>query len=268
MSYYDIIGILADWQEANISIRRPRDLVMTTAQNATPRKRQRLAQTLIDHVRTQIESGALAVGDQLPTEQQLEADFGVSRTVVREAIADLRASGFVSPVQGKGVFVNEPPPSERLTLTSVELRGIPETLELLELRLAIEVEGAGIAAYRRSAEQEAQIRLANQRMGRLIDSGEGTVEADFAFHMAVAAATNNRYYLEVLGHFGPKAIPRGQFPRLPQVTDPAYLSRVHDEHAAILDAISDQDPDRARASMRAHLMASQKRYRRLAEQDE
>lgn len=240
---------------------------MTIEQHTPPRRRQRLAQTLIDAVRSQIEAGTLAVGDQLPTEQQLEADFGVSRTVVREAIADLRASGFVQPVQGKGVFVSKPPEMSRLMLTPMEVKSIPETLELLELRIAIEVESAAIASYRRSSEQEAQIRLANQRMGKLIASGEGTVEADFAFHMAIAVATNNRFYVEVLGHFGPKAIPRGQFPTLPEATDPTYLERVHTEHAAILEAISDQDPDRARAAMRTHLMASQKRYRRLAEEE-
>lgn len=66
------------------------------------RARQRLAQRVIDELRTQIESGKLQAGDQLPTEPQLEAAFDVSRTVVREAIADLRAAGLVKPVQGKG----------------------------------------------------------------------------------------------------------------------------------------------------------------------
>ncbi|MGO7208091.1 FadR/GntR family transcriptional regulator, partial [Rhizobium ruizarguesonis] len=114
--------------------------------------RQRLAQQVIDQLRAQIETGTLRVGDQLPTEPQLEATFGVSRTVVREAIADLRSAGFVKPIQGKGVFVADPKAHSVLSLTPVEIKSIPETLELLEFRMAAEGEAAAIAAYRRTAE--------------------------------------------------------------------------------------------------------------------
>lgn len=230
------------------------------------RGRQRLAQQVIDQLRAQIETGKLRTGDQLPTEPQLESTFGVSRTVVREAIADLRAAGFVKPIQGKGVFVADPKTQSSLSLTSIEIKSIPETLELLEFRMATEGEAAAIAAYRRTAEQEAAIRDANRRMANLIETGQQTVEADYAFHMAVAAATNNRFYVDVLRHFGPRAIPRGQFPTLPDAHDRDYLQKVHAEHIEILSAIAEQDPERARQAMRAHLMASQRRYRMLAEQ--
>jgi len=103
-------------------------------------------------------------------------------------------------------------------------------------------------------------------MANLIDAGQSTVEADYEFHMAIAAATNNRFYVDVLRHFGPRAIPRGQFPTLPEANDRAYLEKVHAEHGEILSAIADQDPDRARQAMRAHMTASQRRYRMLAEQ--
>jgi DNA-binding FadR family transcriptional regulator len=230
------------------------------------RGRQRLAQQLIDTLRDQIETGKLKEGDQLPTEPQLEASFGVSRTVVREAIADLRSAGYVKPVQGKGVFVSDPKATQSLSLTPVEIKSIPETLELLEFRMAAEGEAAAIAAYRRTAEQEAAIRAANRKMAHQIEHGLPTVEADYEFHMAIAAATNNRFYVDVLRHFGPRAIPRGQFPTLPEASDRTYLEKVHAEHGEILAAIADQDPERARQAMRAHMLASQRRYRMLAEQ--
>ncbi|MBN8954866.1 MULTISPECIES: FadR/GntR family transcriptional regulator [unclassified Rhizobium] len=229
------------------------------------RGRQRLAQRVIDELRTQIEAGKLRVGDQLPTEPQLEATFDVSRTVVREAIADLRAAGLVKPVQGKGVFVSDTSARSGLSLTPVEIGSIPETLELLEFRMATEGEAAAIAAYRRTAEQEAAIAAANRKMAMLIEQGLSTVEADYAFHMAIAAATNNRFYVDVLRHFGQRTIPRGQFPTLPEASDRAYLEKVHAEHAEILAGIADQDADRARQAMRAHMMASQRRYRLLAD---
>ncbi|NTJ61966.1 FadR family transcriptional regulator [Agrobacterium rhizogenes] len=230
------------------------------------RSRQRLAQQVIDQLRMQIEVGELQAGDQLPTEPRLEAAFGVSRTVVREAIADLRAAGLVKPVQGKGVFVADLTERSRLALTPVEIKSIPETLELLEFRMAAEGEAAAIAAYRRTAEQEAAIAAANRKMALLIEQGLSTVEADYEFHMAIAAATNNRFYVDVLRHFGARTIPRRQFPNLPEASDHVYLEKVHAEHAEILAAIADQDPERARQAMRAHMLASQRRYRMLAEQ--
>ncbi len=224
-----------------------------------------MAQKVIDQLREQIETGKLQAGDRLPTEPQLEAAFEVSRTVVREAIADLRAAGLVTPVQGKGVFVSAMPAPSSPVLTPVEIKSIPETLELLEFRMATEGEAAAIAAYRRTAEQEAAIAAANRKMAMLIEQGLPTIEADYEFHMAVAVATNNRFYVDVLRHFGSRTIPRGQFPTLPEASDRAYLQKVHAEHAEILAGIADQDAERARQAMRAHMMASQRRYRLLAE---
>lgn len=229
-------------------------------------RKPRLAQKMIDDLRLRIETGSLKEGDQLPTEPQLEQTYGVSRTVVREAIADLRSAGFVRPIQGKGVFVADPTGLQKLILTSVELRSIPETLELLEFRLATEGEAAAIAAYRRTAEQEAAIRTANRRMAQFIEEGLPTVEVDYEFHLAIATATNNRFYLNIQKQFGPRTIPRSQFPTMPEISDKSYLRRVHAEHCLIVDAITDQDPDAARQAMRDHIVASQRRYRALAEQ--
>lgn len=228
------------------------------------RRRPRLAQNVIDELRRRIASGALPVGSQLPTEPQLEQQFEVSRTVVREAIAELRAAGLVTPIQGKGIFVAEQTRTASIDLTPGEIQSIPQTLEMLEFRMAIETEAAAIAAYRRSAEQENSIRAAHMDMARRVEQQELTTDADFAFHVAIGAATNNRYFIDGLNRFGSRSIPRSQFPTLPSANDPAYLAGVVAEHERILDAISDQDPEAARSAMREHLLGSQKRYRRLA----
>ncbi|WIJ26420.1 FadR/GntR family transcriptional regulator [Devosia sp. RR2S18] len=229
---------------------------------ATTRRRPRLAQTVIDELKRQIETGALEVGDRLPTEPQLEAQFEVSRTVIREAIAELRAAGLVTPVQGKGMFVTEAPSGTILTPT--EIQSIPQTLEMIEFRIAVETEAAAIAAHRRSAQQEADIRTANQLLATRVEGGESTIEADFAFHEAIAKAANNRHFVDALHRFGSRSIPRSQFPTLSHAESRDYLSKVMSEHDSILDAISEQDPEAARQAMRAHLTGSQKRYRQLA----
>lgn len=229
---------------------------------ATTRRRPRLAQTVIDELKKQIEGGALSVGDRLPTEPQLEAQFDVSRTVIREAIAELRAAGIVTPMQGKGVFVTEARTGTILTPT--EVQSIPQTLEMIEFRIAVETEAAAIAAYRRSAQQESDIRTANQFLAAQVESGQATIEADFAFHEAIAKAANNRHFIDALYLFGARSIPRSQFPTLPDTESRDYLNKVINEHELILEAISEQDPDAARQAMRAHLTGSQKRYRQLA----
>lgn len=92
-------------------------------------RRQRLAQVVIDTLRDRILTGDLTEGDQLPTEGQLEAEFGVSRTVVREAIAELRAGGLVTPLQGKGVFVaKQQPVRQQASLTPREIKSIRKPL--------------------------------------------------------------------------------------------------------------------------------------------
>lgn len=229
------------------------------------RPRERRAQQIIDNLSAEIRSGKLKNGDQLPTEPQLERAYGVSRTVVREAIADLRSAGYVVPIQGKGVFVSSDSEWAGVKLTQSEVGTIAETLEMLEFRLATEGEAAAIAAYRRTAQQEAAISAAHRKMARAIDAGESTVDADYEFHSAIATATNNRFYLEALRQFGSRSIPRGQFPTLPETGDAHYLRKVQAEHEAILRAIVEQDPDAARKAMREHMLASQRRYRLLSE---
>ncbi|MGP4751099.1 FadR/GntR family transcriptional regulator [Agrobacterium pusense] len=229
------------------------------------RPRERRAQQIIDNLSAEIRSGKLKNGDQLPTEPQLERTYGVSRTVVREAIADLRSAGYVVPIQGKGVFVSSDSEWAGVKLTQSEVGTIAETLEMLEFRLATEGEAAAIAAYRRTAQQEAAISAAHRKMARAIDAGESTVDADYEFHSAIATATNNRFYLEALRQFGSRSIPRGQFPTLPETGDANYLRKVQAEHEAILRAIVEQDPDAARKAMREHMLASQRRYRLLSE---
>lgn len=227
------------------------------------KRRPRMAQTLVDTLRQQIEAGTLAIGAQLPTEPQLEAQFSVSRTVVREAITELRAAGLVTPIQGKGIFVADASSTPSIVLTPREIQSIPQTLEMLEFRIAVETEAAAIAAYRRSAQQEQAIRAANQDMADQIVAGGETIDADFAFHVAIAEAANNFYFVDTLTRFGKRSIPRGQFPTLPSANDESYLQGVLREHEQILEAIADQDPEAARGAMREHLMGSQRRYRRL-----
>lgn len=233
-----------------------------------PARKPKLADLVIDTLRKRIGGGELGPGDKLPTESQLSTLFGVSRTVVREAIAALAADGMVQPRQGAGVFVMAQATSAFSSIAGERSNKISVALNVLEVRMGIEIESAGLAAQRRSASQEAAIHEAWNEFGRLLELGVPTGKTDFAFHRAVAEATNNPFYIEVLDALGSRTIPCDV--ASPWGTDSVltyeYQVGLHEEHRLILQAISARDGDGAREAMRDHLSRSQGRYRsRLAE---
>lgn len=226
-------------------------------------RRPKLSERVVQALREQVLSGEIAPGQKLPTESQLTESFGVSRTVIREAMASLATDGLVEARQGAGVFVRERP-SLAFGAISLEVgKKISQALNVLEVRMGIEIESAGLAALRRNSAQEAEIQEAFFEFERLLCLGQATGKNDFAFHRAIAVATNNPFYVEVIDALGERTIPCDV--TTPWGTD-SVLTRDHQsalqrEHLKILQAISDSDPDGARDAMRAHLTESQQRYR-------
>lgn len=223
------------------------------------------AQTLVvqvrDALRARITEGEFKPGDRLPSEARLTEGFGVSRTVVREAIAALRSDGLVEPRQGAGVFVLPPPPPDDLAFQNVDPARVSSLIEMLELRTAVEGDAAGFAALRHSPAQEEAMIDAFQRFRQLALAGKPTSDADFAFHMAVAKAANNPRFAEFLRLTGTALIPRSAVGGSDPATPPDYARRLIEEHEAILTEIQNGHEDAARAAMRAHLRNSQARYR-------
>lgn len=241
---------------------------MSLADVAPPARKPKLAEMVVDALRKRIGSGEFGPGEKLPTESQLTLHFGVSRTVVREAIAVLAADGTVQPRQGAGVFVMANAASAFAAIGGEASNKISVALNVLEVRMGIEIESAGLAAQRRSNSQEAAIQEAWNEFGRLLKLGNPTGKTDFAFHRAIAAATNNPFYIEVLDALGGRTIPCDV--ASPWGTESVltyeYQAGLHEEHRRIMLAISAQNADGAREAMREHLSRSQDRYRaRLAE---
>jgi DNA-binding FadR family transcriptional regulator len=237
-----------------------------SAQRPAARPRRNLTQMVMADLRERIGGGRLKPGDKLPTEQALIQELGVSRTVVREAIAGLRADGLVEPRQGIGVFVREAArPASGLSLLSEDAGKISSVIETLELRAAVEIEAAGLAAERRSPAQEAKIRECYDEIASAIARGEAAEDADFAFHRAIAEATNNRHFGEFFEFLGRRTIPRSQLSDrgASPVRTPAYVRQLQGEHETIMTAICRGDAEAAREAMRVHLKGSLERYQRL-----
>ncbi len=222
-------------------------------------------------IRQQISNGIFQVGDRLPKEAALCTAHSVSRTVVREALARLKADGLVEARHGVGFFVTDPGPeagSERFMAGSFD--HISSIIEALELRRGVEIEAAGLAAERRSPAQEARIREAFLNLkAALEDDTEDASEADLELHRAIAEATNNQFFPEFLDLVIERAITRAMLTghggkearRLNQTQD--LLA----EHRHIAEAISDGDSEKARKAMRVHLEKSELRFRASARDD-
>lgn len=236
----------------------------TTAPDTKAPRRQKLSDRIVQSLRQEYLSGQVAAGNRLPTETQLSDTFDVSRTVIREAIAALVADGLVETRQGAGIFVLEPPAASPLQALGADVPGnISHALNVLEVRIALEMESAALAATRRNSSQEAEIQERFFEFERLLQIEQPTGKADFAFHRSIAEATNNPFYVEVLDALGARTIPCDI--TSPYATEEVlshnYQAGLQKEHLAIMNAIFSGDPDAARSAMRAHLEASQQRYR-------
>lgn len=229
------------------------------------RKSPNLTGGLVDILVSQIEAGDLAPGERLPTEQAIVEATGVSRTVVREALASLRARGLIMTRQGLGAFVAERPP-KAFSVAAADMESISEVLRLLELRLSIEVEAAALSAERRTT---ADLENMAGRL-RALDAGIGGqgsgVDEDFAFHRDILASTQNPYFTRIFDVFGSLIIPRQRvrLEAMPAERRAAYLKGIQGEHREILKAIRSRDKEAARQAMRRHLANSYERYRSLA----
>ncbi len=231
------------------------------------RPARNLSGEVVERIADEIRSGRLEPGARLPTEQELMAAMGVSRTVVREAVAALRAEGLVTTRQGSGAFVAADASRVPFRIDPEGLSSIEDVLDVMELRLAIEVEAAALAAERITPERLAPVAHALRAFETAVDRGEGAIPEDFAFHRTIAAASGNPRFAELLEFLGRHVIPR-QSVRV-ALSSPGeqrqYLLRIQREHARIYAAIRDHHTAEARKAMRTHLTRSLKRYRRLAE---
>jgi GntR family transcriptional regulator, transcriptional repressor for pyruvate dehydrogenase complex len=241
----------------------------TASQAPEPRRRSRtLALELVDSLGDRIRDGRIAPGHKLPTEAAIMAEFGVSRTVVREALSKLQASGLVATRHGIGTFVVGFGDAAPFRIAPEQFATLRDVIAVLELRIGVETEAAALAAQRRTAQNLADMRAALAAFGAAVEAGRDAIGPDFQFHLEIARATQNSHFAELMSALGASIIPRA---RLEAAEKPGadlsperrdYLRRVNGEHDSILDAIANQDAEAARAAMRTHLANSRERRRR------
>ncbi|MCV7282225.1 FadR family transcriptional regulator [Mycolicibacterium flavescens] len=218
-----------------------------------------LAQRVVAGLKDKIFAGELTPGEKLPSEAELIDEFGVSRTVVREAVTRLRAEGLVETFQGRGSFVLAVPQPSSFMVESAALRTQRDVLDMVDFRIGVESEAAALAAARADDRGRRTISAA---LAEFVGAApEDAVQADYRFHRAVAEVSANRFHLELLDSLGPMMImlPRTRLGDEYSMTDAGHVARVQREHEDIAAAIRASDPDTARAAMRVHLGNTRRR---------
>lgn len=219
-----------------------------------------LGSALADRLLAAIRDGGLAPGDKLPTEKQLAESHKVSRAVVREAIARLKSEGYVETRQGAGAFVLARPGQTSFRLTAPNGLETGDLRHAFELRGAIEVAAAELAARRRQPADLAAIAAAFAAMEAALAEGREAAAADDAFHAAIAAATGNpliQRFSDFLAH---------QFSETRQLTwseaarQQGKAAAAQGEHQALLRAIEAGDAFAAADAARAHVAAAAARF--------
>jgi len=227
---------------------------------------RKLSRRLFEQLAEQIRSGRFAPGARLPTEAALTRAARVSRTVVREAVAALRAEGLVVTRQGVGAFVSAEAQRAPFRIEPERMQTLDDVLGVMELRLGVEIESAGLAAERASKAQVRTIFNALNAIEEASAVGRSAVDEDLEFHRAIAESTGNPEFPRFLQFIGRHLIPRRTVSGLPERMggQRAYLALIQEEHRRIYQAIDSGDAKSARDAMRRHLTRSLERYRKLA----
>jgi GntR family transcriptional repressor for pyruvate dehydrogenase complex len=209
----------------------------------------RLSDKVADMMLETILSRKMRVGARLPSERELGEQFGVSRTVVREAVRALVAKGIIDARSGSGLRVAAVDAAAVGESMSLYLRGGEFDFDKVhEVRAVLETHIAGLAAERATDEDIERIRAAHEQMAAAGSDVQAAAGEDLEFHRRIALATRNELYLVLLDSIGRTLfeIRRGNL-------SAGAGERTLEEHARVLEAIAAHDPASARTAMGIHL---------------
>lgn len=212
----------------------------------------RLADQVAATLEAEIRAGRLTEGEKLPTEQSLVQQFGVSRTVVREAVSRLRSLGLVDARQGSGMFVIKPD-VEPLKFDPQTSASIEAVLQIVEVRRALEAEVAELAAQRRKPADVLAIRRALASIDEAVTAGRDGVAEDVAFHRAIAQAAGNPFLIRTLDYLSQFLQDATRVTRANEARNARFSAEVLEEHQALLAAIEAGDPTAARSAAARHM---------------
>jgi len=233
---------------------------------AQPFRRVLRAPSLSDKVVEQLTDAIvyrrIRPGDRLPSERELSATFSVSRTVIREALRSLAARGLVRVTSGRGVEVSEINPGNVTDSLRLLVRGHNgiDYSKVNEVRTALEIQTAGLAAQRATREHLLRLRQICDEQERSLDRGdfETASEIDFQFHRELTRASGNELLLAMLDSVSDVLREvRTQAMAWPHVGETGVRAHRH-----ILECLESGKPAAARDAMAQHLAEAERVWRR------
>lgn len=222
-----------------------------------------LSDQVTDLLEQEVRRGAYPVNARLPTEKFMMEQYGVSRTVVREAISRLKSAGLVETRQGSGTVVLDPASSDAFRLGRPDADPARGVLRIIELRRGLEAEMAALAAERRTSQEMRRINQALTEIDRAVAGNGDGVEEDLAFHLAIAHATGNPHYPELLGMLTRALKDAIRVTRGNEARQEQLANQVRHEHETLRAAIERRDVEAARAAAFHHMLSTATRIQNV-----
>jgi len=215
----------------------------------------RLPDQLVGLISSDIRQGVFPVGSRLPPEPELCTHYGVSRTVLREALARLKADGLVDAQQGRGSFVMGHSLRTPFRFNPETAGSLQAIVQLAELRLGVEGTAAALAAARRTPAQLKRLKRCLSQMDAALRQGNGVggEEADLEFHQTIAEATGNEHCQAFMAYLRQYYIAAIKAARARSAVRHGLSRQVQDEHVAIYEALAAGDPERAEFATKQHI---------------
>jgi GntR family transcriptional regulator, transcriptional repressor for pyruvate dehydrogenase complex len=215
-------------------------------------QRTTLAEQIEAHMREQIVSHQLGEGESLPSSIELAAEFGVSRSIVREALKSLQANGLIEIANGRRARVR--PVTSDVLVGFFNRFAQPHkdaVIQLLELRRGLEVQGALLAATRRTPEDMERIWIDVGAMEERIGDAEAFLDLDVQLHLDIVASSKNRplfHLVESIREVMRDTMKEG----LVRHSDAADWRKIQDSHVKLVTLVDRRDAEGAAACMASH----------------
>jgi GntR family transcriptional repressor for pyruvate dehydrogenase complex len=220
-----------------------------------PIERRKAYELVSENLAAQIGT-VFQVGDVVPPERELAQLYGVGRSSVREALRIIESRGLIESAGNNSFVIAEPRSHFSQGVGQLLADGQTDMQQLFEVRGLLEGEVAALAAARRTGEQLARIRAANEAMAAGLNSEESYIRADIAFHIALAEATGNRFVLHLMHAIRDEM--HTAFGTVFHV--PGSPAHSVAEHQGIADAIAEGSASLARRRMNRHISRVRRSY--------
>ncbi|CAB3918504.1 FadR/GntR family transcriptional regulator [Achromobacter deleyi] len=212
-----------------------------------------LTEQVARQIADDIAQGAYPVGAKLPPGRVLAEQYGVSAAVIREVTERLRAQGLIQSRQGSGSVVLSRTGAQGFLVPADIAVSREQLANVYELRMELEGGAAALAAQRRTPADLDAMARALADLERDLDHPDHSVEHDIAFHLAIATATHNPFYQDLLQYLNLQLRLAVSTARSNSRRQEGMTHSVHQEHVAVFDAIQARDADGARAMAVRHL---------------